>query len=66
MMMEIAIRVFTPVENINRDLQAESATLNGVLYSVETTATELQPMRNFATFEQLFEKSKTTVEEPFL
>ena len=56
LMLQTALQVFTPLENLNRVLQAESATLSGMVEAAEVTLAELQRLRTVETFQQLFIK----------
>jgi len=62
-MLMIALQVFTPLENLNRVLQAESATLGGMFEAAKTTVVELQSMRNIEAFRQLFRECSQTVQK---
>ena len=53
-MLQIALTVCTPLENLNKALQAESATLNGMLQAAETVLEEFQRLRKVSAFQKLF------------
>jgi len=61
LMLSIALTVFTPLENLNRSLQSESATLGGMLAAAQITLTEFQRLRNVKTFRKLFVRCNKTV-----
>ena len=56
LMLRIALSVFTPLENLNRALQAESSTLNGMLQAAELTLNDFQHLRDVSTFQKLLNK----------
>lgn len=58
LMLQIALHVCTPLENLNKALQAESATLNGMMQAAQTTLKEFQRLRKVAAFRRLFNKCK--------
>jgi hypothetical protein len=55
LLLQIALSVCTPLENLNRVLQAESSTLSGMIQAAETTLTEFQQMRQVSEFRKLFD-----------
>jgi hypothetical protein len=63
LMLKIAVHVFTPLENLNRVLQAESATLGGMLQAVDSTVAELQRIRSVEAFEKLFMDCNKTIRQ---
>jgi hAT family C-terminal dimerisation region len=60
LMLYIALEVCSPIENLNKALQAESATLNGMLRAAERTLAELQRMRKVEAFEAFFKDCNKT------
>jgi hypothetical protein len=56
LMLQIALNVCSPLENLNKALQSESATLNGMLQAAETTLIEFQRLRRVSAFHKLFKK----------
>lgn len=44
--LQLIIKVFTPLEQLNRSLQAQSATTSGMLQAVDTVVSELSALRS--------------------
>lgn len=56
LMLQIALSVCSPLENLNKSLQAVSATLAGMLQAAEITLLEFQRLRSVSVFQEIFQK----------
>jgi hypothetical protein len=54
--LKMAMKIFGPLEQLNRSLQSTSATLSGMLQAVKTVKLELMNLRTDNTFHAIFEE----------
>jgi hypothetical protein len=63
LLLQIALTVCDPLENLNKLLQSQSATLNGMLQAAQTTLREFKRLRSVSEFERLFQETSKKAEQ---
>lgn len=62
LLLNMALRVFQPLERLNRSLQSRHETVSGMIKSVSTTVSEIKALRTEEEFDVLLEATVTNQE----
>lgn len=63
LLLKIALRVFSVLEDLNTYLQGRSSTVHGMLQVVETSKRELRHLRSVEMFSELFDETAKAAED---
>ena len=61
--LHMALKVFQPLESLNKSLQSSRRTVSGMLDAVETVKKEIKELRKQEEFQQLFRKAAKQITE---